>query len=538
MTANAGAAASGRHLMDCFAQTVDYAARGAVYFGKRIAVVDVERGDAGRFDYLSLSQRATRLARFLVEKGVQKGDRVGLLAQNGIEYIDLLLACAKLGAIFSPYNYRMHPRELLEVVEKTRPRVFVYGPEYKAHAELLMGEQATIPSVNTFLLVGLNPQLGQGTQSFEQVVTEAPLDGAPLFSPGEGPGGEDILCLLGTGGTTGLPKAAMISHRMCAHNALTTMIHELQPGDVTVIHTPMFHTGGLLVYALPLLFSGGKVVIMRKWDSEQLLSLIPREQVTMFFCVPTQYQMLLDSPSFAKTSFASVRFVTSGGAPLPIPLIAAFRSVHDIPFKQGFGMTEFGPGCFSMGAEYAQSKAGSIGRPNAFVGARIVDESGVDVAVSEAGELLLKGPSMFSGYFEDDSATRAAIDAQGWFHTGDIARSDSDGFFYIVDRKKDMFISGGENVYPVEIERALYEHPAVKQCAVIGVPDEKWGQVGRAYVVLHAEQAGTPLPSEESLLDFLRSKLARYKVPKGIRFLSDLPLSPAGKILKRALLEK
>jgi fatty-acyl-CoA synthase len=366
------------------------------------------------------------------------------------------------------------------------------------------------------------------------VVTQTPIAGPPLFPPGEGPGGEDILCLLGTGGTTGLPKSAMISHRMVAYNALTTMIHELMPGDVTVIHTPMFHTGGLLVYALPLLLSGGKVLIMRKWDAAELLRLIERERVTMFFCVPTQYQMLLDTPSFAKTSFSSVRFVTSGGAPLPVPLIHAFRQVHDIPFKQGFGMTEFGPGCFSMGAEYAHSKAGSIGRPNAFVAARVVDEDGHDLPIGQAGELLLKGPAMFSGYFEDESATRSAICDSGWFHTGDIARTDAEGFFYIVDRKKDMFISGGENVYPVEIERALYEHPAVKQCAVIGIADEKWGQVGRAFVVLHSTASA---PSEEQLLDFLRSKLARYKVPKQLRFLPELPLSPAGKILKRALSE-
>jgi fatty-acyl-CoA synthase len=344
------------------------------------------------------------------------------------------------------------------------------------------------------------------------------------------------LCLLGTGGTTGLPKSAMISHRMVAHNALTTMIHELVPGDVTVIHTPMFHTGGLLVYALPLLLSGGKVVILRKWDAAELLRVIEREQVTMFFCVPTQYQDLLDAPSFAKTSFASVRFVTSGGAPLPVPLIHAFRQIHDIPFKQGFGMTEFGPGCFSMGAEYAHSKAGSIGRPNALVGARVVDDDGQDLPTGQAGELLLKGPAMFSGYFEDEVATRSAIDPSGWFHTGDIARIDADGFFFIVDRKKDMFISGGENVYPVEIERALYEHPAVKQCAVIGIPDEKWGQVGRAFVVLHSQPTtSVPAPSEDELLAFLRGKLARYKVPKSVRILTELPLSPAGKILKRSL---
>lgn len=523
----AAPALAGTTYRDAFAQTVDYAARSAVYFGSRTAVVDVERGDAGRFDYRALNERACRLARFLGAHGIVKGDRVGLLAQNGIEYIDLLLACAKLGAIFVPYNFRLHPVELHEVVAKTGPKAFVFGPEYEEHASYLRSHHTAL---QTYLRTGQRAT-PDGTLSFEAVVTHGTLEGPPLFAPGEGPSGEDILCLLGTGGTTGLPKAAMISHRMVAHNALTTMIHELIPGDVTVVHTPMFHTGGLLVYAVPLLLSGGKVLIMRKWDTVELLRLIEREQVTMFFCVPTQYQMLLDTPSLAKTSFASVRFVTSGGAPLPVPLIHAFRQIHDIPFKQGFGMTEFGPGCFSMGAEFAQSKAGSIGRPNAFVAARIVDDSGQDLPTGQAGELLLKGPAMCSGYFDDPEATRAAIDAQGWFHTGDIAKIDEDGFFFIVDRKKDMFISGGENVYPVEIERLLYEHPAVKQCAVIGIPDEKWGQVGRAFVVLKAEATA----GEDELLAYLRQKLARYKVPKAVRFLSEMPLSPAGKILKRAL---
>ena len=518
---------TGTTYRDAFAQTVDYAARSAVYFGARTAVVDVERGDAGRFDYRAINERACRLARFLVAQGIGKGDRVGLLAQNGIEYIDLLFACAKLGAIFALYNFWLHPVELHELVVKTGPKAFVFGPEYEEHATYLRTHHTDL---RTYLRTG-HRATPDGTLSFEAVVTQGPLEGSPLFAPGEGPSGEDILCLLGTGGTTGLPKSAMISHRMVAHNSLTTMIHELIPGDVTVVHTPMFHTGGLLVYAVPLLLSGGKVIIMRKWDTVELLRLIERERVTMFFCVPTQYQMLLDTPSLAKTSFASVRFVTSGGAPLPVPLIHAFRQVHDIPFKQGFGMTEFGPGCFSMGAEYAQTKAGSIGRPNAFVAARVVDDSGHDLPAGQAGELLLKGPAMCSGYFEDPEATRSAIDAQGWFHTGDIAKIDEDGFFFIVDRKKDMFISGGENVYPVEIERLLYEHPAVKQCAVIGIPDEKWGQVGRAFVVLKSDAAA----SEDELLAFLRQKLARYKVPKAVRFLSEMPLSPAGKILKRAL---
>ena len=204
-----------------------------------------------------------------------------------------------------------------------------------------------------------------------------------------------------------------------------------------------------------------------------------------------------------------------------------------VAFTQGFGMTEFGPGVFSMGPEFAVCKAGSIGRPNYFVSARVVDEHDrpLPPGDAQAGELVLKGPACFSGYFGDPDASRAAFDGDGWFHTGDMARVDEDGFYYIVDRKKDMFISGGENVYPAEIERALYEHPAVARCAVIGVPDERWGQVGRAFVVLRPEGRA----AEGELLAFLRERLARYKVPKSVAFVAELPLSAAGKVLKRAL---
>jgi fatty-acyl-CoA synthase len=210
--------------------------------------------------------------------------------------------------------------------------------------------------------------------------------------------------------------------------------------------------------------------------------------------------------------------------------------VHSVPFKQGFGMTEFGPGIFSMGPEFAISKAGSIGRPNYFIDARLMDDEGHEVPVGEVGEvgeLVLKGPSMCSGYFNDEAATKEAIDARGWFHTGDLARRDADGFFTIAGRKKDMFISGGENVYPLELETALYEHPAVQQCSVVGVPDAKWGEVGRAFVVLKPGTAATP----EELLTHLRERVARFKVPKKVELLERLPVSPAGKILKRELRE-
>jgi fatty-acyl-CoA synthase len=503
----------------------DWMGKGATYWPDKVAVVDVAKGEQGRFTYRQMNERANRLANWLRnEVGLQKGERVGMMALNGVEYLDAFFACGKLGAIFVPYNWRLHPRELVDLTHQTTPKVLIYSDDFRGNISQIRPECPFITHYVHLEGVGIESSWHYGA-----VLEEASAD--PVTT--EAVNVEDIICLLFTGGTMGLPKAAQISYRMIVWNTLNTLIHELNRDDVTITHTPMFHTGGLLVYTIPLLTIGGTVVIMRRWDPDEMLALIERERVTIFFCIPTQYQQMLQSSRFKTTNFSSIRFMTSGGAPLPVSLIKTWREVHDVPFKQGFGMTEFGPGIFSMGPEYAESKAGSIGRPNYFVDARLVDDNNRPVSVGEVGELTLKGPSMFSGYFNNPQATAAAIDEEGWFHTGDLARMDEDGFYYIVDRKKDMFISGGENVYPVEIERALYEHPAVHMCAVIGVPDEKWGEVGKAFVILKPGMRAT----EEELLKFLRSRLARYKVPKHIEFVESLPLSPAGKILKRELKE-
>lgn len=507
----------------------DWLERGERYWPENVAVVDVAKGEAGRFTYRQLNQRANKLANWLRDVvGVRRGDRVGLLALNGVEFLDAFFACGKLGAIGVPYNWRSHWRELVDLIEVTQPKALIYSDDFKANvAEIEQATRTTHHALRFYL--HLDGDGISGSRPYEatlQANADVPVTNELIDA-------EDIVCLIFTGGTTGLPKGAQISYRMIGWNTLNTIIHELQRGDITLTHTPMFHTGGLLVYTLPLLTLGGTVVILRKWTPDDMLDLIEREQVTMFFCVPSQYQMMLQSPKFATTSFKSVRFMTSGGAPLPVPIITAYRDQHGVVFKQGFGMTEFGPGIFSMGPEYAEKKAGSIGMPNYFVDARVVDDDHQPVAANTIGELTLKGPSMCSGYFDNPDASQAAIDADGWFHTGDLARVDADGFFFIVDRKKDMFISGGENVYPVEIEKALYEHPAVVQCAVIGAPDEKWGEVGKAIVVLKPNASAT----EEELIEFMKSRLAKFKVPKSVAFVTALPLSAAGKILKRELRE-
>jgi fatty-acyl-CoA synthase len=345
---------------------------------------------------------------------------------------------------------------------------------------------------------------------------------------------EDTACLLFTGGTTGLPKGAEISHRMICWNVLNTVIHDLTHRDVYLNVFPLFHAGGLFAYLSSQIILGGTTILVRQFDPEQVLDLIERERVTIFAAVPTMYQMLTQAPNWPMADLGSLRFCTSGGAPLPVPVIEQYTREKGVQFKQGFGMTEFGPGLFALAPEDALRKAGSIGRPNFFIDAGVMDDSGKLLGPNEIGELVLKGPSMCSGYFGNPQATAEMVGERGWFHTGDLVHYDEDWYFYVHDRKKDMFISGGENIYPAEIEAVLYKHPAVHMCAVIGLPDAKWGEVGKACVVLRPGMKITP----DELLTFMRENLASYKMPKSVEILNALPLSGMGKILKRELRER
>jgi fatty-acyl-CoA synthase len=292
----------------------------------------------------------------------------------------------------------------------------------------------------------------------------------------------------------------------------------------------MFHTGGLFVHALPVLASGGRVVILRRWDAAKLLDLVPREKLSVFFAVPTQLQEMASREGFSNADLSSIRLLISGGAPLPLHVPRVYREAHRVPVAQGFGMTEFGPNALMLPPEEAEARVGSIGKPNYFVDAAVLDDGGGVAPPGQVGELCLRGGALCSGYFGKDGT---ALGDDGWFHTGDLARVD-DGYFTIVGRSKDMFVSGGENVYPLEIEDALYLHASVKQCAVVGVPDERWGEVGHAFVTL---KDGADV-READLVAFLRTRLAGYKVPRRIDLVAELPTSAAGKILKTTLRER
>lgn len=514
----------------------DYLGRREIYSPDTLAIIDTGKDPEWRLTYRQMNERANRFATWLRDvAGIEKGDRVAIVARDGLEHLDVFFACGKLGAVHTAINWRLHWREIWDIVKQTRPKAIIFSDDFACTiAELERTIRDKPEAIGHYLHIegdGIECAAPDGNiaQSlhFETTLQASPAETVTCETLDK----EDTAALIFTGGTTGMPRAAMVSHRMIAWNTLNTVIHDVTHNDVYLNVFPMFHTGGLFVYTLPQVIFGGTTILLRKFEPAKVLSLIEREKVTFFGGVPTMYQMLAQADNWAEVDLSSLRFCTSGGAPLPVPLVQKYTREKNIRFKQGFGMTEFGPGIFALAPEDAIRKAGSIGRPNFFVDARIVDENNTPLGPNQVGELVLKGPSYCSGYFGDPEATRNAVDDQGWFHTGDLAKHDEEWYFYIVDRKKDMFISGGENVYPVEIERALYEYPGVHMCAVVGIPDPKWGEIGVACVVLAPEQTAT----EEDILGFLKDRLARYKVPKQAIFMAALPISAAGKILKREL---
>jgi fatty-acyl-CoA synthase len=344
-------------------------------------------------------------------------------------------------------------------------------------------------------------------------------------------GPEDIWCLLYTSGTTGRPKGVMLPHRMVIWNGYNTVASwQLRDDDIAPIFTPMYHAGGLAVFLTPMVTIGGTVVLHDRFDASEIWNWIERERATVIFGVPTIFKMLREAPEFAAADLSSVRWAISGGAPLPRYLIDRYGE-RGVVFKQGYGLTEAGVNCFAMTAEEAGRKAGSIGKPMLFAEARVCSADGGVAAAGETGELWLRGPHVSRGFWNQPEATAAAITAEGWLRTGDLAHCDDDGFYYIDGRIKDMFISGGVNIYPAEIENVLMQCPALEEAAVLGVPDAIWGETGAAFVVARAGASQRP----GEIARFLEERLARYKVPRQFYFLEKLPRTAYGKVIKPEL---
>ena len=485
-----------------------------------------------RYTYAELNTRANRLANWMLALGVEKGDRVSILACNGIEYIDLFYGLAKIGAIIAPLNSRLAARELIYIVNDCQPKVLLCGSDFAG----LLAEMR--PEIDVAHTIGLEGAQFEGALDYDtgMVAAAASEPQRPPLDP------DDTYAILYTSGTTGRPKGAMIPHRQILYNCLNTVASwGLNESDISPVFTPLFHAGGLFAFLTPLLYVGGRILLFRTYDGDAIFQAILDEQCTVVLGVPTIFRMFMNHPGFPEADFRHVRFFISGGAPLPPELVHEWLAAKGGVFRQGYGLTEVGANCFSMTDAESVPKLGSVGKPIFHSKMRLVNPAtGQDVAAGQEGELRIWGPHVCTGYWRNPEASAESlwydpVDGSGpWFCTGDMFRRDEDGFYTIIGRYKDMIKSGGENIYAAEVETVFREHPAVADAALIGMPHETWGEVGLMVVVLEAGATAT----EEELQVFCGEHLARFKIPKQVVFAGDLPYSSYGKVLKGQLKEQ
>ena len=477
-----------------------WTARRARMSPQRVAIVYEGR----EWTYRQLHERATRLAHTLARWGVRHGDRVAYLGPNHPSFLETFFAAGQLGAVFVPLNWRLAVPELDYILTDSGAEVLVYAPEHASTVDAL--------PVRVALPVE-EPVLGAEPEDLDE-----PVD-------------PDETCLiLYTSGTTGRPKGVMLTHANLTFNSFNLLLDvDLAGDEVTLVAAPMFHVAALCQTVLPTLLKGGRVLLVSSFDPQQALDLIVRHRVTFLFGVPTMFLTMSRAPGWADADLSSVRSAICGGAPVPHAVIDAYQQ-RGVTFMQGYGLTEAAPGVLFLRRDDSVRKSGSAGTAAFFTDVRLVDPAGMPVPAGQPGEILASGPNIMAGYWDRPHDTEAAL-AGGWLHTGDIGVADDEGYIEIRDRTKDMIISGGENIYPAEVEDALYQHPGVAECAVIGVPDQTWGEVGRAIVVLRDGTTAAP----EELLEFLTGRIAKYKIPKSVVFTDTLPRTTSGKVVKREL---
>ncbi|SEF76623.1 fatty-acyl-CoA synthase [Nonomuraea solani] len=454
------------------------------------------------YTYRDLRERVNRLASAL---DVRRGDRVAFLGANQPAMVETFFAAGLLGAVFVPLNTRLAMPELRFILDDAEPAVLVLGAERDGAG--LPGRHLTAAAYEDLLMTG-SPE---------------PID-APV-------GQDDVCLIMYTSGTTGRPKGAMLTHANLTWNTVNLLVDvPLAHDEVTLISAPMFHIAALAQTLIPSVLKGGRAILEPSFDVGRTFDLIESERVTVMFGVPSMFGLLTRSERWAGADLSSLRHLLCGGAPVPEPLIRTYQD-RGLTFLQGYGMTETAPGALFLGAEHSIAKAGSAGVPCFFADVRLLAPDGSPAAPGEPGEVYVEGPNVMPGYWRRAKETAEVLSADGWFRSGDIGVADDDGYVRISDRINDVIISGGENIYPAEVESALYEHAAVAECAVIGVPDEKWGEVGKALVV--------PRPGAEvapgDLLKHLDGRLARFKIPKYLEFVAELPKNAAGKLLKAPL---
>ncbi|RLB36123.1 MAG: fatty-acyl-CoA synthase [Deltaproteobacteria bacterium] len=480
-------------------------------------------GVGKRLTYAQAYQRSGALAQGLVNLGVKKGDIVAILLYNCCEYLEITFAVNWIGGVWLPLNFRLATDEFKYILSNSGAKILITEPAFIDAISSIKEELSDLEHV-----VVLNSSPSQYWTSYEDIISSFQGN----LPPHEEVETDDLHRLMYTSGTTAHPKGVMLTYgNLYWKNIGHIITFGITEKDKTLVVGPLYHVGGMDLPGTGTLYVGGSLVILRKFDPIEVLKAIDQEKVTNLWLSPAMTIMLFNEPSFYDYDVSSVRFIIDGGEKMPATLIKEFtKRFPNAWFADAYGLTETVSGDTFLAKDKMLNKLGSVGRPVPHLEIRIVDENGNDMPPNELGEICLKGPKIFKGYWRNPEATAEAI-RDGWFYTGDIGTLDEDGYLYILDRKKDMIISGGENIASPEVERVIYELPQVLEVAVIGIPHPKWLEVPKAYVVL---KPGASLSAEE-IIDHCRSKLAKFKVPKEVEFIDELPRNPSGKVLKREL---
>ena len=472
--------------------------------------------------YAQLGDRVRRQAALLKSAGVCAGDRVAYLGFNHPAFFETLFAANTLGAIFVPLNFRLTAEELTFIINDAGVHTLVCD-------DALQGVvQPAIPDLCSRNYFSCESEAENWRHLDSERAAMEPVTGVASADD------HDICLIMYTSGTTGLPKGAMLTHGNILWNNINAMMaFGGSRDDVILTAAPVFHIAGLNVMTLNSFQLGSTVALLRSFDPGQVLVDFERYKVTHMFGAPAMFLFMSQQPQFTETDLTTIKALICGGAPVPVPLIELYGE-RDVSFCQAYGLTETAPFACGLSPEHAVSKLGSAGQAPLFTEVRIVDEDNKLVVAEERGEICIRGPNIMKGYWNRPEATAEAIDEMGWFHSGDIGYMDEEGFVFICDRLKDMVISGGENVYPAEVESVLYKHDAIAEVAVIGLADEKWGEAVTAVVALNEGQELTL----EGLREFATDHLARYKIPLRLHIVDALPRNPAGKVLKFVLKEQ
>ena len=474
------------------------------------------RFEGAELSYRDLADDIYNTVGALKRLGIRKGSRVAWLGFNSPDFLITLFACARIGAIIVPLNFRLAAREHLFMLRNANAKMLVFDPRFGETAELIAEKRKSCRLV-------CSTDAGHDSAEESLPAIKRQTDAVPVCAD---VGSDDPLLIIYTSGTTGRPKGAVLTHRSLHWNALNSQVmHDLHRDDSVLTTLPFFHVGGLNIQTTPALQVGATVMLIEKFHAGEFLALVERERPTLTVLVPTQMQAVAAHVRWHDADLSSLRCVTTGSTIVQMPLLNLWDD-HGIPVIQVYGCTESGPIAIHQVIETAHTTAGSVGRPAMYCEVRIVDGNGRTCADGEAGEVLLRGPNMFLKYWKDPEASETAFDA-GWLHTGDIGMRDEQGNYYVVDRKKRVIISGGENIYPSELERILNENPHISECAVVGVPHDDWGEVPAAAFVCAGEQA----LGKDDLLPMFEGRLGHLKHPQHFVRLDELPKNAMGKVV-------